>query len=164
MRMHTTSRLVSLAAQLALAAVAVTPSGAAQSQTAAVMPPAPTDVVRAAGPISWGKSLDAARRSIQPTQLIVVDVTAEWCTWCRYMDQKVFPDQAVREFASNHVFVRFDPKDGAEGQAFAKKQKVKAYPAFFVFGPDGKLLRKQIGAFDGPSDFLAWVRAATPAH
>jgi thiol:disulfide interchange protein len=154
MRTVLTSSLLALALQGAIVL----------AQEPAAAPPAPETVVRAAGPIAWGKSLEAARRSAQPSQVIVVDVTADWCTWCRYMDTKVFPDQAVREFATNHLFVRFDPKDGAEGQAFAKKLKVKAFPAFFVFGPDGKLLRKQIGAFDGPTDFIAWVRGAVPAR
>jgi thiol:disulfide interchange protein len=144
------------------AAIAASGPSPAAAQAPVASPPAPATVVEAARPIAWGRSFDAARRAAQPSQVIVVDVSAEWCTWCRYMDKQVFPDPAVREFAASHLFVRIDPKDGAEGQALAKKLKVKAYPALFIFRPDGKLLRKQIGAFDGPADFLAWVRAAIP--
>ncbi len=148
----------SLAAAVLMAfALAVYSRG---GQSPAANPPDPTTVVAVAAPIAWSKSLDQARRSAKAGQVIVVDVSTDWCTWCRYMDAKVYPDASVREFAAANLFVKLDPRDGAEGQQFARKQKVKAYPTIFVFSADGKLIRKQVGAFDGPSPFLAWLRTA----
>jgi thiol:disulfide interchange protein len=137
-------------------AVASVPSARVAAQTPNAPPPAA--VVRAAGPISWASSFEVARSGARDGQLILVDVSTDWCSWCQFMDAQIFPDVAVRELASGNVFVKIDPKDGGAGQTFAKKQKVKAYPTFFVFTPDGKLVRKQVGAFDRPSDFIAWVQ------
>lgn len=144
---------------LALVAFTFTGNGAAR-QAPPPQAPSPATVVAAANPISWGPSLEAAKRAARPGQVIVVDVSTDWCSWCRYMERHVYNESTVREFAAQNVFVRFDPKDGGEGQAFAKKQKVKAYPSIFVFAPDGKLIRKQVGAFTGSADFLGWLSTA----
>lgn len=148
-------------AALALGAGSEPPAYSCDGQTPAATAPDPTVVVEAARPITWSKSFETAKRLAKADQLIVVDVSTDWCAWCRYMETKVYPDASVREFAAGNVFVRFDPRDGAEGQQFAKKQKVNAYPTIFVFSANGKLIRKQVGAFDGPSPFLAWLHTAS---
>jgi thiol:disulfide interchange protein len=152
---------------IALVALIVAASAAgvsAQAPAPVVNPPDPATVVRAAAPIAWVGSFELAKRSAATNQVIVVDVSTSWCTWCRYMESKVYPDAAVRELASGNVFVRIDPKDHAEGEAFAKKEKVKAYPTIFVFSSGGKLLRKQVGAFDTGNSFVAWIREAAASH
>jgi hypothetical protein len=52
-------------------------------------------------------------------------------------------------------------RDGGEGQAFAKRQKVKAYPTILVFSSSGKLIQRQVGAFDTGEHFVGWLRGAT---
>lgn len=154
-----TARTSILGAVAALAAIAA-PGHAQSPLVMPAQPPPAETVVRAAAPISWLKSFEAARGSARPDQVIVVDVSTDWCTWCRYMETQIYPSQPVSEFASGNVFVRIDPKDGGEGAAFAKKQKIKAYPTIFVFSPSGKLLQKQVGAFDSGPNFAAWLRTA----
>ncbi len=123
--------------------------------------PSPTTVVQVSEHIEWLASFDAARTAAKPDQVIVVDVSTDWCTWCRDMETQIYPDAAVRAVASDNVFVKINPKDGAEGQTFAQKQKVKAYPTIFVFSANGKLLKKQVGAFDSGGSFANWVRSAS---
>jgi thiol:disulfide interchange protein len=144
---HTLSLVITLTAAPCVFGSGQTPAASTQATT----------------PIAWVGSFESARNAARPNQVIVVDVSTDWCTWCRYMETKVYPDPSVCAFAASNVFVRINPKDGGEGQEFARRQKVKAYPTIFVFSATGKLLQKQVGAFEGPVDFVSWLRSAT-AH
>jgi thiol:disulfide interchange protein len=123
--------------------------------------PAPSDVARAAGAISWQTSFADATRTATRDQVIFVDVYTDWCGWCKYMDSRVYSDAAVRDFAAKQVFVKVDAEDGGEGEAFARRAGVQGYPTLLVYSHDGHLIGKQVGAFRAPNDFLTWLRATS---
>jgi thiol-disulfide isomerase/thioredoxin len=125
--------------------------------------PNPGDVVGAAGPIAWRTSFVNARDEAKDDQVVFVDVYTDWCGWCKYMDERVYTDPAVQQFASNNVFVRLNAEDGAEGTAFAREVGVRGYPTLLVY-KGGRLVGQQPGAFRKASDFVAWLRATSTQH
>ena len=125
--------------------------------------PSPSSVAKAAGPIAWKSSFSSAKGSAKPGQLIFVDVYTEWCGWCKYMDQRVYTDAAVQQFASDNVFVKLNAEDGAEGEAFAREVGVHGYPTLLVYTKDGQLIGQQPGAFRQARDFVSWLHS-TSSH
>ena len=119
------------------------------------VPPRPEIVV---GAIAWQKDYQAARDTARDDQLIFVDVYTDWCRWCKHMDQRVFTDPKVRQFASNHVFVKINAEDGGEGGVFALKAGIHSFPTLLVYTHDGQLLKRQQGAFRKPKDLLKWLQ------
>lgn len=125
--------------------------------------PAPSDAVtaaRAAGPIAWQRSFDAARSAATSEQIVFVDVYTDWCGYCKMMDRQIFTHASVRRFAADHVFVKVNAEDGGEGTAFARKAGVRGFPTLLVYSSDGKLLGRNVGAFRNPGAFLDWLVAA----
>lgn len=111
--------------------------------------------------IAWISSVTQARETAADDQVIFVDVYTDWCGYCKAMDRQVYTDPAVRQFASNHVFVKLNAEDGREGTAFARQNGVRGYPTLFVYSKSGKLIGRQVGAILKPNDFLHWIEAAS---
>ncbi len=126
-------------------------------------PPAST-VARANGPIAWQMSFASATSTAKPDQLIFVDVYTDWCTWCKYMDQRVYSDSRVQKFAADQVFVKLNAEDNAEGTAFARRVGVRGFPTLLVYSHDGRLIASQPGAFRRADDFLSWLQSASSRH
>ena len=110
--------------------------------------------------IVWLDDFDAARARAEAGQVVFVDVYTDWCSWCKYMDKKVYTDPSVRALASKHIFVKLDAEDGGRGQAFAQANRVSGYPTLIVYSADGKQLANQPGAFRQAGDFVRWFNAA----
>ena len=110
--------------------------------------------------IVWLDDLDSARAQATSSQVIFVDVYTDWCSWCKYMDKKVYTDPSVRALASEHLFVKLDAEDGGKGQAFAQANRIGGFPTLIVYSADGKQLANQPGAFRQPADFVRWFNAA----
>lgn len=110
--------------------------------------------------IVWLDDFDSARSQAEAGQVVFVDVYTDWCSWCKYMDKKVYTDPSVRELASKHIFVKIDAEDGGKGQAFAQSNRVSGYPTLLVYSADGQQLANQGGAFRQPADFVRWFNAA----
>jgi thiol-disulfide isomerase/thioredoxin len=118
-------------------------------------------VARRAGGIAWRRSFEEARRTAKGSQFIVVDVYTDWCGVCKFMDKKIYTDQAIVDFSAGHVFVRLNAEDGAEGEQFASRTGVRGYPTTLVYASDGRLVTRMAGAFRRPEAFLEWLTEAT---
>ncbi len=87
-------------------------------------------------PIDWKTDLNAglalAKSSGKP---VLIDVTAEWCTYCKEMDRDVFARPDVAAEAQRFVMIRFDAT--IQTQAVAAFYKVHGVigPPAFVFYP-----------------------------
>ena len=110
--------------------------------------------------IVWFDDLDAAAGQAQTGQVIFIDVYTDWCSWCKYMDRKIYTDPQVRALASKHVFVKLDAEDGGKGEAFARRNGVRGYPTLIIMSGDQQPLASQPGAFRQPGDFMRWFEAA----
>ena len=94
-------------------------------------------------------------KSAKENKLIMVDMTATWCYWCKQMDKKVFPEKAVGEFYnSNFISTKLYDTDPM-GKEFAQKYQVQGFPCFLFLDSTGKLVHRLDGAIVNPKDFIA---------
>ena len=85
----------------------------------------------------WITSLAAAqKKSKDSKQLIFVDLFADWCGWCRRMEQEVFPSQAFQNATDKMVLLRLNTEDGADGSKIAQQFSVSSLPTFLILTPD----------------------------
>jgi len=117
----------------------------------------------AAAPVWQGDvaaAFAAARRSSKP---LLVDLFADWCGWCRVMEQRVFPDPAFRAYADGFVLLRVDVEDGGEGSELAARYDSSALPTLLLLEPSGA----QIGLVQGfaeAADLVGRLRAEQALH
>ena len=96
-----------------------------------------------------------SEKSAKENKLIMVDMTATWCYWCKVMERKVFPKKDVGEFFNkNFISVKlYDTNVSA--QDFAQKYKVESFPTFLFLDSKGKLIHRTDGAITNPKGFIS---------
>ena len=89
-----------------------------------------------AGP--WNKTWTTAQKQAKDSQkLVFVDLYADWCGWCKRMEQEVFPSQAFQNATDSMVLLRLNTEDGADGTKFARDFGISTLPTFLLMAPDG---------------------------
>ncbi|HSP14500.1 MAG TPA: thioredoxin family protein [Thermoanaerobaculia bacterium] len=102
----------------------------------------------------WIKSVSAAQKSAkEKSQVIFVDLFAQWCGWCHRFEGDVYPSEAFQKATSNMVLLRLDIEDGGEGSAFAKRFQVSTLPTFLLLNPDFTIVG-QIRGYAPPAEFV----------
>ncbi len=98
--------------------------------------------------------------SAKENKVIMVEVTATWCYWCKVMEKKVFPKKEVGDFFNNNFLNAklYDSEVAAE--EFAKKYKIDSFPTFVFLDKDGKQLFRIDGAITNAKDFIAEAKKA----
>lgn len=90
-------------------------------------------------------------------KLILVDVSAIWCSSCRRLDREVFSDEAVKRIIRDKfVFSRLE-YESEEGQAFLEQRNVDGFPNLWVLNGDGSDLR-QLSVTFHPAEFSSQLR------
>lgn len=119
------------------------------SPTAASARAAEADAPEAAG-VEWHASADAARTEAAATgRLILIDLFAEWCGWCKRLDRETLADPAFLDWATERfVLLRVDVEDGGEGTRLKQRFRVNGLPTTLI--ADRHLGR--VGAVDGFHD------------
>ena len=125
-----------------------------------------------AGPAwrSWDAGLREAEASGRP---VLVDVTTDWCGWCKRMDQDVYARADVQGYlARKFVTVKLDAEsdDAAryEGRAYtsrtlAARFGVDSYPTSVFLSAKGGHLGSVPGYLP-PEDFLLLLRFIGDGH
>jgi len=92
-----------------------------------------------------GSLSDAFQKAKTEKKILMVDVFTDWCKWCVELDNKVYSQKDVYEFAnSSQVNFKIDAEKG-EGVDFAKKYKVNAYPTVLFLDGDGNEIDRILG-------------------
>ena len=106
-------------------------------------------------PLPWQarlpEALEEAQRSGKP---VLVDVGAEWCTWCRELDREM-ESADVQEKLSGWVRVRVDADENPE---VVRTLSVSVLPALRALTPSGRVVASQNG-YVKASDLAAWLEA-----
>lgn len=90
-------------------------------------------------------------------KLVLVDVSAIWCSTCRKLDNEVFAkDQVKRAVNEKYVFSRLE-YESDEGQQFLKKYEVSGFPTLWLLDENGKIIRRLRGTFD-ENEFIAQIK------
>lgn len=108
--------------------------------------------VRAADPDEvWIRSYDegiaAAQASDKP---VLLDFTAEWCVWCRKMEEDVFTDPQVVEALQDFVCIRVDTEDDLR---VARAYQVRSLPRIVMLNTFGEVTVDRTG-YMPPEVFL----------
>lgn len=116
----------------------------------------------------YESSMKLAKEENKPVLLLFTG--SDWCPPCQYMERNVYTTEAFEDFADEHlVLVKADflrrtkqaPDVARQNSALAGEYGIEAFPTVFVLSPDGKILKKSVGANPNtPDAFIAMVEAA----
>lgn len=96
--------------------------------------------------ISWFTDFaQAKQQAIKLKRPILVDFTAEWCSWCKKLDEEVWPDPKVVAAAEPFVCVKVD---GDANPQLVENFKVSGFPTVVAIDVKGKVLGKAVGYQD----------------
>ncbi len=96
--------------------------------------------------VDWIPTLrEAMRLARLREQLIVLDVSADWCPPCQKMARKVHPDPDFQDFTRTQVFMLVDAYKDPEGVKLAKRFNVRYFPTILVLTADGKEVERFTG-------------------
>ncbi len=101
---------------------------------------------------NWQETIAQATKE---NKTIMVDLSTEWCGWCKVMEKKIFTDPEVLELMQPKLnsYVLDAEKDSI-GQLLKLKYGVAAFPSFLFFTPQGDYLETWCGAM--PKEY--WVQ------
>lgn len=92
-----------------------------------------------AASIRWrndvGRAAKEAKGSGKP---LLIEVSTDWCHYCKKMERETFSDHEIAEHIS-HCFVPLK-LDGDEDQAIIKRLGVKSFPTMVIVSPEMKVV------------------------
>lgn len=114
----------------------------------------PTDKNESSKSLNWHTDLNSALNTAQNSnKLVLVDVYAPWCGWCKEMDKNTFQNPQVQQKLSNYVLVRVN---GDENPDLTRKYQVYSYPTILILDSTGNLI-KTITGYQDPVDFINMI-------
>jgi thiol:disulfide interchange protein len=115
------------------------------------------------GSIRWQTSLEAALRQSRETgQPVLLSLGADWCPYCRRMDQETFTDGQVITLSQGFICVRADTTT-SDGAALAQRYSVTGIPTVVFLDSAGAMLRR-IEGFQTAAEFAEVMRGVLPAR
>ena len=99
-------------------------------------------------------SLDEAlAKAADENKLIIVEVSAIWCSNCRRLDKQVFGDETVRRTINEkYLFVRLE-YESPDGTAFLEKYQSEGFPNLWLLDAKGDVVSKLDVVYD-PAAFI----------
>jgi len=121
-----------------------------QAQAVEAAPPATAAPAAVPTEITWLSFDDALAAARRDHKRVLVDFTAEWCTWCKRMATDVFPKPEVIALSQNYAFARVDADQQPE---VARRYKVSGFPTVVAVDAEGKELKRAVG-YKSPQEFV----------
>jgi TolA-binding protein len=110
--------------------------------------------------ISWARTLTDAKATAGGSKLIIVDLYAEWCGWCKKMDVDTWIDPRVTALQARYVFLKLDAERDPDGIEMQRKFMITGFPTVLVLNPDGTEFDRLEGYL--PADrFLSQLEKST---
>lgn len=106
----------------------------------------------------WLTSVDEALAvAVKKDQRILVDLYAEWCGWCKRLEEDVFSTPAFQEFAKDYVLLRVDTEDGAEGSQLQQAYEAYSLPTTLVLDNQQVMIAEVKGYAPAPQ-YVATIK------
>ncbi len=100
-------------------------------------------------------------------KVVLVDVYTEWCSWCKKLDEDVYPALEVQKELHNYFTAVKINAESATSHTFEGKEvterelashwQVTGYPTILFLTPDGKVIN-QLSGYMPPKDFANTLR------
>lgn len=91
----------------------------------------------------WLKSIkqgfDLAKKTGKP---LIIDLYADWCTYCKVLENEIFPSGPVAKELEKFISVRLN---GEEFPNLMKRYEVKGYPTILFLDKNGNYIDKLTG-------------------
>ncbi len=120
----------------------------------------PARAARTSAEIVWLHSLsEAMKQGSARNTLILVDLVADWCGWCRLMEKETWSQPSVAELSGKYVFLRLNVETDPDGSALSKRFKIADLPTVLLLtaqGDEFARLREYLPA----QEFLDKLKAA----
>lgn len=103
----------------------------------------------------------ALSRAVETGAPVMIDFSAEWCTYCLKLDRETFPDPKVLAEGERFVRLRADLTDGGSLQArsIQHKYRIKGLPTIVFIDSTGRESRRsRIVGFVTPKELLKMMR------
>lgn len=94
--------------------------------------------------LKWGTDLNQAMQEAKATnKSIFVDFYADWCAYCREMDEGTYTDPQVKEkLSQNYVLLKVDVD---ENPSVSSKYQAYSLPTMIIIDPNGNEIKRIIG-------------------
>ena len=87
----------------------------------------------AQGSTGWISRIDKAKAEAEATnRLILVDLYADWCHWCKRLETDVFSSEEFERYSDKFVLLRVDTEDGAEGSDLQRHFSAYSLPTILI--------------------------------
>lgn len=103
--------------------------------------------------VQWTSDFNSALNSAQKSnKLLFVDFYANWCGYCKELDEKTYPDPAVQQrLTQKYVSVKVDVDQNPD---LASKYSVYGLPTLIVMDANGNEI-KRVEGYQTPSELLS---------
>lgn len=102
--------------------------------------------------LQWNTDLNSALKLAEKSnKLVFVDFYADWCGYCKQLDEDTFSDPNVKQrFAQSYVLVKVNVDQNSD---LASKYKVYGLPTLVILDTNGNEIKRQEG-FVTPVELL----------
>ena len=90
-------------------------------------------------------------------RFILVDLYADWCGWCKVLEDEVFTTPAFRRFTADMVLLRVDVDDGGEGSELQARFGANSLPTTLILDA-GMVKVGEVKGYAPTGRFLSIVR------
>jgi len=93
--------------------------------------------------LTWVTGLEAGtKEATAQKKPMMVDFYADWCSWCKKLDEETYTDATVIEKAKSFVCVKVNAD---EDKANGSKYKVEGLPTILFLDASGKEIHRVTG-------------------
>lgn len=94
--------------------------------------------------LEWSTDLNSALQEARNTDKnVFIDFYADWCPYCKELDEKTFQDTGVQDkLSQNYVAVKINTDDNPE---LASQYKVYSLPTLVILNSDGQEVKRYSG-------------------